>query len=332
MADVPSLMQVIAVQQPGKSSTLVMEQQPVPKPAAGQLLIQVKAAGVNRADLMQRQGHYPAPPGESDILGLEVAGIVVQVGSQADEKWLGSEVFGIVAGGGYAQYALLQTSHAINKPATWSWEQAGAAAETFLTAYQLLFMLGNVQPGYKVLLHAGASGVGSSAIQLATLAGATVAVTVGQPEKAAACLQLGADIAVNYRQRRFADELAARWPAGADIILDPVAGAYIEDNVKVLAVDGVIIVYALMGGRMIEHFDMAPLFKKRGQLICSTLRNRSNEYKATLTARFSNDFKAHMQDGRLSPLVYESHRWEKTQDAHNVMISNINIGKLVLTF
>tara|TARA_R100001443_G_scaffold67615_1_gene76405 strand:+ start:16070 stop:17047 length:978 start_codon:yes stop_codon:yes gene_type:complete len=325
-------MQVIAVQQPGKNSALVIEQHDVPRPAAGQLLIQVKAAGVNRADLMQRQGHYPPPAGESDILGLEVAGIVVQVGAKADEKWLGQDVFGIVAGGGYAQYALLQKKHAISKPAAWTWSQAAAAAETFLTAYQLLFMLGNLQPDNRVLLHAGASGVGTSAIQLAKLAGASVAVTVGQPEKVAACLQLGADIAINYRQSQFAAELAANWPAGADIILDPVAGDYIGENVKVLAEDGVIIVYAMMGGRTIEHFDMAPFFKKRGRLICSTLRNRSHEYKATLTAAFCEAFAAPMADGRLSPLLSDSYDWRNAETAHNIMKKNINIGKLVLIF
>jgi putative PIG3 family NAD(P)H quinone oxidoreductase len=332
MVDVPSQMQVLAVLQPGKNSSLVKAQRAVPRPEAGQLLIQVKAAGVNRADLMQRQGHYPAPPGESDILGLEVAGIVVQVGAKADNGWLGQEVFGIVAGGGYAQYALLHQSHAIRKPPSWSWPQAGAAAETFLTAYQLLFILGDLKSGHKVIVHAGASGVGTSAIQLAKLTGAAVAVTVGQPEKAKACLQLGADFAINYQQSSFSDELKACWPAGADIILDPVAGDYVKENIKILAEDGAIIIYALMGGRMVEQLDLAVLFKKRGKLMCSTLRNRSNAYKAKLTAGFFDAFGTQMADGRLSPLLSEVFCWEEAQKAHNVMKNNNNIGKLVLAF
>ncbi|SNY41001.1 NADPH2:quinone reductase [Arsukibacterium tuosuense] len=332
MADVPLQMQVVAVQQPGKNSTLVIEQRPVPQPASGQLLVKVKAAGVNRADLMQRQGHYPPPAGESDILGLEVAGIVVQVGSNADEQWLGRDVFGIVAGGGYAEYALLQTAHAINKPGHWSWQQAGAAAETFLTAYQLLFSLGGLTAGQQVLLHAGASGVGTSALQLAKLAGAKVAVTVGRADKAEACLKLGADMAINYRNSNFADELTACWPTGVDIILDPVAGAYLKDNVTVLAEDGIIIIYALMGGRSVDKFDFAPLFKKRGRLVCSTLRNRSHQYKAELTASFSKTFGQAMRDGKFAAVLSDSVDWRNAQQAHDVMANNNNIGKLVLTF
>ena len=332
MVHVPTQMQVIAVQQPGKSNTLIIEQRPVPQPAPGQLLLQVKAAGVNRADLMQRQGHYPPPAGESDILGLEVAGIVVQVGSETDQQWLGCEVFGIIAGGGYAEYALLHTGHAIHKPVHWSWQQAGAAAETFLTAYQLLFSLAELKAGQRVLLHAGASGVGTSALQLATLAGAKVAVTVGRPDKAEACRKLGAELAVNYRHSRFADELSAYWPEGVDIILDPVAGSYLKDNVSVLAEDGIIIIYALMGGRSVDNFDLAPLFKKRGRLVCSTLRNRSNQYKTNLTASFYKTFGQAMTDGKIAPVLSESFYWCDARQAHDEMANNNNIGKLVLIF
>ncbi|KKO43958.1 NADPH quinone oxidoreductase [Arsukibacterium ikkense] len=325
-------MQVVSVLSPGKNSRLTIEQQPTPVAKPGQLLLKVKAAGVNRADLMQRLGHYPPPPGESDILGLEVAGEVVQVGNDADEHWLGREVFGIVAGGGYAEYALLQTKHAISKPAHWTWQHAGAAAETLLTAYQLLFTLGKLKSGQRVVLHAGASGVGTSAIQLAKLVNAQVAVTVGRPEKADACLALGADIAINYQQRQFSTALAEQWPLGADLILDPVAGGYVNENIKILADDGVIIIYALMGGRIIEQFDMAALFKKRGSMLCSTLRNRTNQYKAELTANYVATFGQAMAAGKLTPLVSESFSWKNAEQAHNVMTNNNNIGKLVLMF
>lgn len=332
MANVPSQMRVITVLQPGKNSSLHIDRRPVPQPAPGQLLLKVQAAGVNRADLMQRQGHYPPPPGESDILGLEVAGIVVQVGAKADEHWLGKAVFGIVAGGGYAEYALLHSGHAINKPDCWSWQQAGGAAETFLTAYQLLFALGGLTAGQRVLLHAGASGVGTSALQLATLSGAKVAVTVGRADKAEACRKLGAQLAINYRNSQFAEELAAHWPSGADIILDPVAGSYLQNNIAILAEDGIIVIYALMGGRLVDKFDLAPLFKKRGKLVCSTLRNRTNQYKAELTSRFTQAFGQPMADNRFAPVLNESFNWEHAQQAHNVMINNNNIGKLVLEF
>tara|TARA_R110002126_G_scaffold185121_2_gene333572 strand:+ start:3191 stop:4189 length:999 start_codon:yes stop_codon:yes gene_type:complete len=332
MSESSQQMQVITVQQPGKNSVLTIEKRPTPTARPGQLLLKTYAAGVNRADLMQRQGHYPPPAGESDILGLEVAGVVVQAGCEADEHWVGTEVFGIVAGGGYAEYALLQTSHAMIKPAQWSWQQAGAAAETFLTAYQLLFTLGELKPGQKVLLHAGASGVGTSALQLAKLSGAQVAVTVGQPEKLQACQALGADIAINYQRNSFATEIADHWPGGVDLILDPVAASYLHDNVKILADDGLIIIYALMGGRLIEQFDLAPLFKKRGRLVCSTLRNRSNQYKAILTANFIEAFGQAITDNKLTPLISCSYDWKNVQQAHNVMTANNNIGKLVLTF
>lgn len=332
MADIPQKMQVISVLNPGTNSTLAVEWQPTPVVKPGQLLLKVKAAGVNRADLMQRQGHYPAPAGESAILGLEVAGIVVQVGRDEDRHWLDAEVFGIVAGGGYAEYALLHADHAIKKPTPWSWQQAGAAAETFLTAYQLLFSLGELKAGQRVLLHAGASGVGTSAVQLAKLTGAQVAVTVGRPEKAEACLALGADIAINYRSDSFASALIRHWPDGADIILDPVAGSYLNYNVKVLAEDGIIVIYALMGGRMVDNFDLAPMFRKRGRLLCSTLRNRSNQYKAALTANFTNAFGPAMADGQFAPLLSQTFDWQQAEKAHNVMTNNNNIGKLVLIF
>jgi NADPH2:quinone reductase len=332
MMKIPRDMQVMMIMQPGKNSTLQLQQRAIPIIKPGQLLLKVHAAGVNRADLMQRQGLYPAPAGESDILGLEVAGSVVQVGSNADEHWLGKEVFGIVAGGGYAEYAVLQANHAIKKPLCWNWSQAAGAAETFLTAYQLLFTLCKLKAGQRVLLHAGASGVGTSALQLATVAGAEVAVTVGRPDKVQTCLALGAKIAINYQHSNFAIELALSWPDGANIILDPVAGSYLNDNVKVLAEDGVIIIYALMGGRLIEKFDLAPLFIKRGRVICSTLRNRSNEYKASLTAAFSTTYGQAMAEGQIAPLIYQCFGWKNAEQAHNVMVNNDNIGKLVLTF
>ncbi|MDX1676655.1 NAD(P)H-quinone oxidoreductase [Arsukibacterium sp.] len=332
MPEVPPQMQVMTVIQPGKNSYLQTGWQSVPQPAPDQLLLKVKAAGVNRADLMQRQGLYPPPAGESDILGLEVAGIVVQVGTEADEHWLGKTVFGIVAGGGYAEYALLHKGHAMTKPEHWSWAQAGAAAETFLTAYQLLFHLGGLTAGQRVLLHAGASGVGTSALQLATLAGAKVAVTVGRADKAEACLKLGAELAINYRCTDFAEQLTGHWPAGADLILDPVAGDYLQNNITVLADDGLIIIYALMGGRLIEQFDLAPMFKKRGKLICSTLRNRSNQYKAELTKGFVTAFGEQMMHDRFAPILNQSFHWNNAQQAHNIMINNNNIGKLVLEF
>uniref|UniRef100_UPI0037CA71D8 alcohol dehydrogenase catalytic domain-containing protein n=1 Tax=Rheinheimera sp. TaxID=1869214 RepID=UPI0037CA71D8 len=176
MATIPSMMQAIAVVNPGKDSKLVIEQRPLPQPGPEQLLIKVAAAGINRADLMQRRGAYPPPEGESDILGLEVAGVVIASGPQ-HKSWLGKAVFGLVPGGGYAEYALLHAGHAMVVPAGYSMAEVAATAEVFLTAYQLLSSIGNSQPGQHVLIHAGASGVGTAAVQLAKAIGCKVAVT-----------------------------------------------------------------------------------------------------------------------------------------------------------
>ena len=182
MATIPSMMQAIAVVNPGKDSKLVIEQRPLPQPGPEQLLIKVAAAGINRADLMQRRGAYPPPEGESDILGLEVAGVVIAAGPQ-HKSWLGKAVFGLVPGGGYAEYALLHAGHAMVVPAGYSMAEVAATAEVFLTAYQLLSSIGNSQPGQHVLIHAGASGVGTAAVQLAKAIGCKVAVTTSSDDK-----------------------------------------------------------------------------------------------------------------------------------------------------
>ena len=279
MATIPTTMRAIEVANPGADSSLQIQSCAVPVPNAEQLLIKVAAAGVNRADLMQRRGMYPPPAGESDILGLEVAGIVVAAGPQ-HKSWLGKAVFGLVPGGGYAEYALVQANHAMVVPAGYSMVEAAATAEVFLTAYQLLFSIGNLQPGQTVLIHAGASGVGTAAIQLAKAAGAKVAVTASTDDKLAACKALGADILINYQTSAFEQVLSEVCEQGVHLILDPVAGDYISRQVPLLAMDGKIVVYAMMGGRTVPNLDLAALFKRRGQIICSTLRNRSNRYKA----------------------------------------------------
>ena len=331
MVNIPATMQVIAVENAGKDSTLCIEQRAVPQPSAEQLLVKVAAAGVNRADLMQRRGLYPPPEGESDILGLEVAGVVVAAGP-LHKSWLGKAVFGLVPGGGYAEYALLHAGHAMAVPAGYSMAEAAATAEVFLTAYQLLCSIGNLQSNQRVLIHAGASGVGTAAIQLAKAIGAKVAVTASSADKLAVCAALGAELAINYKTNAFEQELASHWPQGVDLVLDPVAGDYISREIPLLAMDGKIVLYAMMGGHDIPQLNLAPLFKRRGQLICSTLRNRSNRYKTNLTQAFSQAFARMLAQRQIQPVLQQQFDWRQAQIAHQLMASNATIGKLVLTF
>lgn len=328
----PSVMQAVVVQSPGAESQLSWQNVALPELQSGELLIKVAAFGINRADLMQRQGLYPAPAGDSEILGLEVAGTVVAVADQSLSPWIGRSVFGLVNGGGYAEYAAMPASQAMIVPPGWTWQQAAATAETFLTAYQLLVFLGQAQQGQRVLIHAGASGVGTAAIQLAKAMGLHIAVTVGNSNKAAVCKQLGADIAINYREQDFKQLLSQHWPSGIDLILDPVAGAYLNAEASLLAQDGKIIIYAMMAGRKIPEFDLSALFRKRGQLLCSTLRNRSSAYKAKLTQQFWADFAANLAAGEIKPLIDRVFCTVDIEQAHQLLASNQTIGKLIVSF
>lgn len=331
MATIPTMMQAVVVTDPGKDSQLQIEQRAVPQPNAEQLLVKVAAAGINRADLMQRRGLYPPPQGDSDILGLEVAGVVVAAGSQ-HKSWLGKAVFGLVPGGGYAEYALMHAGHAMAVPNGYSMAEAGATAEVFLTAYQLLCAIGNVQSGQQVLIHAGASGVGTAAIQLAKALGANVAVTASSDEKLKVCSALGADVLLNYQHCAFELVLAQQWPDGINLILDPVAGDYIKREIPLLAQDGKIVLYAMMGGREVPQLDLAALFKRRGQLICSTLRNRSNRYKTSLTQAFVTAFAVSLAQRQIRPILQQQFSWQQAEQAHQLLATNTTIGKLVLTF
>jgi putative PIG3 family NAD(P)H quinone oxidoreductase len=328
LSNLPATMQAIDV---GPSQQLQFVTMPLPEIAAGELLIRVAAAGVNRADLAQRAGYYPPPPGESPILGLEVAGTVVAVGDSVSADWLGAEVFGLVPGGGYAGYVKMPAAHVLRRPAGMSIESAAGCAEVFLTAYQAMFVLGELAAGQAVLLHAGASGVGTAAIQLAKAAGALVAVTAGSDEKTAACRAFGADHAVNYKTADFADVLKAAVPQGFQVIVDPVAGDYLPKNLQLLGLDGRIVVLAMLGGRTVPAFDLTLMFKKRGQLLCSTLRNRTDAYKADLVSRFLAQFGAALATGDIKPVIAKVLPWQQAETAHQLLAGNQLIGKVVLT-
>ncbi|WP_337842069.1 NAD(P)H-quinone oxidoreductase [Rheinheimera sp.] len=326
---IPAQMRCIEVKNAGPASTLQVNSRAVPQLQASQVLVKVAAAGVNRADLLQRQGLYPAPPGESDILGLEVAGTVVAAADTEHQPWLGQQVFGLVPGGGYAEYVALPAAHLMKKPPEWSFSQAAACAEVFLTAYQAMAEVAHLPAQGRLLVHAGASGVGTAAIQLGKLFGATVAVTVGSDEKAQACLALGADYAVNYRAQDFVTAFKQLSPAGFDLVIDPVAGDYLNKDLQLLAMDGQILVLSMLGGRYARELDMALMLKKRGQLLCSTLRNRTDEYKAKLIQSFVQ--RCGMALGsQLQPVLAQSFCFNDAEQAHALLQSNSVVGKLVL--
>lgn len=331
----------------------------MPEPKADECLIKVKAIGVNRADILQREGKYPAPAGESSIIGLEVAGDIVKCGSDSGsesdgidqnkslssslsnslsnsllekgDKWkVGDKVFGLVAGGGYAEYVVVKKNQLFCMPSNYSYQQAAATAEVFLTAYQSLFTIAQLATNKRVLIHAGASGVGTAAIQLAKAKLCYVVVTVSSEEKAQACLKIGADSAVNYNTTDFVAWTKENLPEGFDVILDVVAGNYLNKNINVAALDARIVMLSMLGGRFSDPLDIAKLLFKRINLTASTLRNRSTSYKADLVANFTADFMGEIKQGNIMPIIDSVYPWENAEQAHQKMLDNKNIGKIIL--
>jgi NADPH2:quinone reductase len=320
-------MKFIDISEFGDPSVLLFSQTVIPSATADQLLVKVQAIGVNRADTLQRQGKYPPPKGESKILGLEMCGEVVDV---QDSQWLGKQVFGLVAGGAYAEYCVLNTDHAFELPANMMPEQGAAIAEVFLTAYQSLFAIGDLQSGQTVLIHAGASGVGTAAIQLAKSAGAKVVVTVGSEDKKVFCEQLGADLAINYREQDFVSVIKEHVKGGVNLVIDCVAGDYINRDINCLEMDGKIVVLAIMGGRFVESFDMAKMMGKRVTIQASTLRNRTDEYKSDLIGQLQARFGAALASGEIKPIIDSVFDWQDVAAAHQYIEDNKNMGKVVL--
>lgn len=300
-----------------------------PIPEKGEVLCHVKAFGINRADLLQKQGKYPAPAGASQILGMEVAGVICDVGEGVDRALQGKTVCAMVTGGGYAQYVSFPVEHAIPVYDDMAMSHAAAIPEVFLTAYQALFTIGQLQPEQKVLIHAGASGVGTAAIQLAKQESAQVAVTASNDVKLQACADLGADILINYRQNNF-DEVLKTQGFNADIVVDVVANDYTGKNLNILAVDGKIIQLAILGGRYVEQLDMAKMLSKRASLIASTLRNRSDHYKTQLIQHFVQRYSGALRRGAIRPVVDRVYSVADINLAHEYMANNNNIGKLVV--
>jgi len=330
MAELPSTMTAIGIKSPGGPEMLVPEQRPTPAPAAGEILVKVAAAGVNRPDVMQRKGSYPPPPGAPDIPGLEIAGEVVALGPDAKRWKTGDKVMALVSGGGYAEYALAHESHAL-PVAGLSMVEAGAVPETFFTVWHNVFERGALKKGETLLVHGGTSGIGTTAIMLAKEFGSRVITTAGSDEKCAAARKLGADVAINYKTEDFvAATKAATNDKGAELILDMVGGDYIARNYEAAAVEGRIVQIAFQGGPKAE-VNFMRLMLKRLHHTGSTLRARSVPDKAAIAQAIADKVLPLLAKGKAKPIIYKAFPLREAAQAHALMESSAHIGKIVLT-
>jgi putative PIG3 family NAD(P)H quinone oxidoreductase len=303
---------------------------PRPIPQPDQLLVKVHATALNRADTLQRRGKYPPPAGESTLLGLEIAGVVVAVGPHVREFKPGQRVFGLVGGGGYAEYCLLDQGVAMPMPDDWDFVKAAAVPETFLTANETVFELGQLKTGESLLIHAAASGVGTAAIQMAHAIGAQVYATVGSDIKCEKVLALGATAAVNYKTTDFVTWIMQQTEGtGVDVVEDFVGKDYLMKNLSVLKTGGRLIQVSTMSGAITE-IDLRVLMSKRLQLIGSVMRSRSLQDKREITTRFKKRWLPMLVDGTIQPIIDRVYPWQDVVAAHTHMESNENIGKIIL--
>lgn len=325
-------MKAIQVIRDDSGSSLNIGNAPTPKPAEHEILVKITATALNRADLLQRSGNYDPPKGASEILGLEMAGIVEKVGKNATRWQLGDRVFGLLPGGGYAEYCTIHEDMAMAIPDSLSFEEAAAVPETFLTAFQALDWLGKLQQKETVLVHAAGSGVGTSAIQLAHLFDANIITTAGTQHKLHKAKELGARYAYNYKKQNYAEEIIKELgPDSVDLIIDFIGEPYWEKNIEVLAMDGRVVYLSFLGGHKIQKTSLVPILRKRLSIMGSTLRNRSEDYKIALTKDFASKALSRFKDGKLKPVIDSTFDWTDTETAHQRMADNKNTGKIVLT-
>ena len=326
----PARMTVVAISQPGGPMVLKPEKQIIPAPSDGQILIRVRAAGVNRPDVLQRKGAYPPPPGASDLPGLEVSGEVAAVGPHVKRWRVGDAVCALTPGGGYAQYVCVHETHALPIPAGYTMTEAAAVPEAFFTVWHNVFERGGLKPGETLLLHGGSSGIGTTAIQLAKAFDAIVIVTAGSAEKCAACIDLGADRAINYREEDFVEVVKdATGGKGADVILDMVGGDYVGRNYAAAAIEGRIVQIATQGGA-IASADFSKLMVKRLTHTGSTLRPRSIEVKGAIAAALETQVWPLLGVRRIAPILDMIFPLKEAWRAHERMEEGSHIGKIVL--
>jgi putative PIG3 family NAD(P)H quinone oxidoreductase len=297
-------------------------------PRAGEVLIRVRAAGVNRPDLVQRAGFYPPPPGSPETLGLEAAGEIVSVGAGVSRWRAGDRVCALLPGGGYAEYALAPEGSALPIPAGLKLAEAAALPETVFTVWANVFESGALEPGERFLVHGGASGIGTTAIQMAAARGAQVFATAGDNAKVALCERLGAKAAINYKTEDF--EAVLREAGGVDVILDMVGGSYVQKNLNILADGGRLVMIAFLQGPRAE-LDLMRLMMKRLTLTGSTLRGRSTQEKARLAREVERHVWPWIEAGKVRPVIDSTFPLERAEDAHLRMMANAHAGKIVLT-
>lgn len=322
-------MRAVVVNVPGGIDALEVVDLPQPEPGPGEVLIRVVAAGVNRADLVQRRGFYDPPPGASKVLGLECAGEIAVVGKGVTDLRPGNQVCALLSGGGYAEYVAVPAGQVATVPLGVTLVEASGLMEVACTVWSNVFMMGKLKHGEKLLVHGGASGIGTMAIQLGKAFGALVAVTVGSSEKASFCRELGADIAVNYREKAFADELADA-DFAADVILDIIGAKYLAPNLASLATAGRLIVIAMQGGAKGE-IDLSTLFAKRGAIMATSLRARPSAEKAAIVSAMVAQVWPLVADGTVRPIIHQSLPLEDVRTAHQVLEDSSHTGKLLLT-
>ncbi len=328
-------MNVVEISAYGPPDVLRLAGRPAPVPGVGEVLIRVGASGINRPDVLQRGGHYPAPPGASDIPGLEVAGTLVAGDAQAMAAaglQVGDRVCALVAGGGYAEHCVAPVGQCLPVPEGWSDAEAAALPETFFTVWSNVFDRGRLQPGETLLVQGGSSGIGVAAIQLAKAFGATVIVTAGSDEKCAACKALGADHAINYRTQDFVAEVQAVTAGrGVDVVLDMVAGSYVAREIECLAEDGRLVIIAVQGGVKSE-MNAGLVLRRRLTVTGSTLRARPVAFKAAIARALREKVWPLLAAGRIRPVLHQVFPAAQAAQAHVLMESNQHVGKIVLTW
>ncbi len=328
---VPAEMRAIEIKQPGGPEVLVPARRPVPQPGKGEVLIRVAAAGVNRPDVLQRQGGYAPPPGASDLPGLEAAGEIVAIGPDAARWKVGDRVTALVAGGGYAEFCAAPAPQCLPIPGQLGMVEAAALPETYFTVWTNVFERGRLKAGESFLVHGGSSGIGTTAIQLASRSGSRVFTTAGSPDKCSKCKELGAIIAIDYKAEDFVEIIERETGGkGVDVILDMVGGDYIKRNLQCLAVEGRLVQIAFLKGAKAE-INFASLMVKRQTITGSTLRPRSVAEKGAIARALEEKVWPLVASGEVRPLIHATFPLEQAAEAHRLMESSAHVGKIVLT-
>ena len=329
--NLPDTMTFIEVAQPGGPEAMRLARGAVPQPKEGEVLIRVEAAGVNRPDIQQRKGLYPPPPGASPHLGLEVAGEVVAVGPGVALA-VGAKVCGLANGGGYAEYCVVPATQCLPWPKGYDAVRAAALPETFFTVWANLFEIGRLSAGETVLVHGGTSGIGTTAIQLARAFGARAYATAGSAAKCEACVKLGADAAINYKEADFAESIKQFTNgAGVNVVLDMVGGPYAQQNLRCLARDGRLVLIAFLGGPKVEQLDLTSIMVRRLTVTGSTMRPRTAAQKGAIAQALLAKAWPKLEDGSADPVLHATFPLSEVEAAHRMMESSEHIGKIMLT-